>query len=213
MFLTVSGLGCGWRWPSFEVVRALVPSDKLQVVIRTCSSSVYLMALCLVGTALWAQNTTAEITGIVTGQDGAALPRVSIVIVQTATGQERRVTAHVEGKLHRSLPLARRIHRSSGARQLSHRNPQAQPPPRRRARPSRFHARNRRTASGNHRYRVRFAASIRKREMGEIINSQRVVSLPLNGRRFTDLTLLSDSVVAETRGTRGADPHPAPLRR
>ena len=41
-------------------------------------------------------------------------------------------------------------------------------------------------------------------ELSEHIANQRVTNLPLNGRRFSDLTLLSDNVVAEPRGTRGA---------
>jgi hypothetical protein len=41
-------------------------------------------------------------------------------------------------------------------------------------------------------------------EVGEVIANQRLVGLPLNGRRFTDLTLLTDNVVMEPRGTRGA---------
>jgi hypothetical protein len=41
-------------------------------------------------------------------------------------------------------------------------------------------------------------------EVGEVIDNHRMVSLPLNGRRFTDLMLLSDNVVTEPKGTRGA---------
>jgi hypothetical protein len=41
-------------------------------------------------------------------------------------------------------------------------------------------------------------------EVGEVIPNARLIQLPLNGRRFTDLSLLSDNVVAEPRGTRGA---------
>src|SRR5207248_5424188 len=41
-------------------------------------------------------------------------------------------------------------------------------------------------------------------EVSEIIENQRVVSLPLNGRQCVDLTLLSDNVFVAPRGTRGS---------
>src|SRR5205814_854888 len=41
-------------------------------------------------------------------------------------------------------------------------------------------------------------------EVSAIIDNQRVVSLPLNGRQFVDLTLLSDNVLVAPRGTRGS---------
>ena len=41
-------------------------------------------------------------------------------------------------------------------------------------------------------------------EVGEVISNQRILALPLNGRQFVDLTLLSDNVFKSPRGTRGS---------
>jgi carboxypeptidase family protein len=41
-------------------------------------------------------------------------------------------------------------------------------------------------------------------EVSEVIANQRIVDLPLNGRQFVDLTLLSDNIFVAPRGTRGA---------
>jgi hypothetical protein len=41
-------------------------------------------------------------------------------------------------------------------------------------------------------------------EVSEVIENDRVTSLPLNGRQFVDLTLLSDNVFVAPRGTRGS---------
>jgi hypothetical protein len=41
-------------------------------------------------------------------------------------------------------------------------------------------------------------------EVGEVISNERLIELPLNGRQFVNLALLSDNVVTEPGGTRGA---------
>lgn len=41
-------------------------------------------------------------------------------------------------------------------------------------------------------------------EVGEVIGSRRILDLPLNGRQFVDLTLLSDNVFRAPKGTRGS---------
>ncbi|HEY6987104.1 MAG TPA: carboxypeptidase-like regulatory domain-containing protein, partial [Bryobacteraceae bacterium] len=41
-------------------------------------------------------------------------------------------------------------------------------------------------------------------ELGEVITNDRIVNLPLNGRQFVDLTLLSDNIFKAPRGTRGS---------
>jgi hypothetical protein len=41
-------------------------------------------------------------------------------------------------------------------------------------------------------------------EVAEVIANQRLVDLPINGRLFVNLTALSDNIVIEARGTRGA---------
>jgi hypothetical protein len=41
-------------------------------------------------------------------------------------------------------------------------------------------------------------------EVAEVIANDRLLSLPLNGRLFVNLTALSDNIVFEAKGTRGA---------
>ncbi len=65
-----------------------------------------LLALTLVGATAWAQATTAQISGTVKDQSGAVLPGVEIAVTQTATGAKRTAVSNETGNyVLASLPL------------------------------------------------------------------------------------------------------------
>lgn len=161
--------------------------------------------LCVAAGAIaYGQNTAGEIAGTVAGQDRLPLPGATVIITQVATGAERRLTADTSGNYAApALPVGEYTVRAEMPN---------------------FRAE---TRSGivvrvAERVRADFVLAVSdlreeitvvdtapllrttNAEVSEVIDNRRVVSLPLNGRRFTDLTLLSDNVVAEPRGTRGA---------
>jgi hypothetical protein len=170
--------------------------------VRLCS----VVAAVVVAAAypLGAQSTAAAIAGTVTDQDDKALPGVSLTITRRGGGQERRVTTDAEGNyaapslpageysVRAELPNFRTEVRSGVVLRVAER-----------ARLDFV------LAVAALRQEITVVESVfllrsQNAEMGEVISSQRVASLPLNGRRFTDLMLLSDNVVSEPRGTRGA---------
>src|SRR5947209_3714843 len=67
---------------------------------------VVLLAFALEGVGAWAQATTAQISGTVKDQTGAVLPGVEIAVTQTATGAKRTAVSNETGNyVLASLPL------------------------------------------------------------------------------------------------------------
>src|SRR5467141_3808558 len=65
-----------------------------------------LLVCALTGAAVWAQATTAQISGTVKDQTGAVLPGVEIAVTQTATGAKRTAVSNETGNyVLASLPL------------------------------------------------------------------------------------------------------------
>lgn len=151
-----------------------------------------------------AQNTVGQISGSVRGQDDLPLPRATLTITNLATGTERRLEADQQGNYSApALPIGQYRVRA----ELTDFRPET---------------RDAITVQVAQQVRVDFvlllgevrqeitiieaesALKTTTAEVSEVINNRRVVSIPLNGRRFTDLMLLSDNVVSEPRGTRGS---------
>jgi hypothetical protein len=161
-------------------------------------------SLLLVCLPVVAQNTSAEITGTVTAQDQLPIAGAKVTVINVANGSEREVASDMRGHyVVPSLPVGQYRMRVEMAD----------------FRPE--------TRSGivlqvAEQGRVDFTlmlgdvheeiivlesnATLRttSAEVGEVIENRRLVNLPLNGRRFTDLMLLSDNIVIEPKGTRGA---------
>lgn len=156
------------------------------------------------GVFAFGQNTVGQISGTVKGQDDLPLPRVAVTITNTATGLERKIEADGEGNYSApALPVG---------------------PYRIRAELADFRPESRDgiTLQVAEQLRIDFVLTLgdvreeitvieaytalqtTTAEVSEVIDNRRMVSIPLNGRRFTDLILLSDNVVSEPRGTRGA---------
>jgi len=181
---------CAYNAIQLKLMRRLVQSIVAFTVAATCP--------------LWAQNTLSEISGTVTSQDRMALPGVSVTIVNTRTGQERRVTTDLQGNYSApSLPVGEYLIR---AELMDFRAAVREGVVLRVAEPARVDFV---LELGDIRQSITIMETLpllrtNSAEMGEVVSNQRVVNLPLNGRRFTDLMMLSDNVVAEPRGTRGA---------
>src|SRR5262245_32579076 len=64
------------------------------------------LAFGLASSAAWSQGTTAQISGAVTDQSGAVLPGVEVTVTQTATGGKRSTVSNETGNyVLASLPL------------------------------------------------------------------------------------------------------------
>src|SRR5262245_5858879 len=162
------------------------------------------LAAVLVAGGMWAQSTAAEIVGSIESQDGASLPGVLLTITHQSSGQERTVTADRNGNyVVASLPL--------GAYRIKAELPNFKTQIRdgvvlRVAEQVRVDLVLQVGDVQDEITVTEFAPLLKaaNAEVGEVIANQRIIALPLNGRRFTDLLLLSDNLVAEPRGTRGA---------
>ncbi|HWP84276.1 MAG TPA: TonB-dependent receptor [Terriglobia bacterium] len=166
--------------------------------------SVFLVLVSLRGLPALAQGTTAEILGTVKDTTGAVLPGVSIAIVNVATGQERNVTSDSRGNyaapglpvgeyfVRATLPNFKTQIRDGVILQVA----------------ARVQV-DLTLELGEVSEAITVIESVpllrsTNAEVGEVISNQRLLELPLNGRQFVNLALLSDNVVTEPGGTRGA---------
>lgn len=150
------------------------------------------------------QNTLGEIAGTITSQDRVPIAGAMVTLTHIQSGQQRELITNAEGRfIAGSLPLGTFSIRASLANFKTQVRSGLE-----------LHVAERLNVDltlelGDFREEITIteAASLLRTgsaEIGEVISNQRVVNLPLNGRRFPDLMLLSDNIVAEPRGTRGA---------
>ncbi len=150
-----------------------------------------------------AQRTTAEITGAVTSQDGFPLPGVSVIATPDAGGQPRQtVTDETGNYVLASLPV--------GSYSIRAELPNFNSEVREGivvqvARPQRLDFM---LTVGQISSQITIVEDTPLTDtvdatMGDLIPNSRVMSLPLNGRRYADLLLVSDNLVTPPGGTRG----------
>jgi hypothetical protein len=150
------------------------------------------------------QTATSEITGTVMDSTGGVLPGVMLTITHQSSGQIRQLTTDTNGNydapalpvgeylIKAELPNFKTQIRQGVVLQVGRQSRvdlvlevgtvneavtiEESPPP----------------------------LQTTNAEVSEVIDNQRITELPLNGRQFVDLTLLSDNVFVAPRGTRGS---------
>ena len=150
-----------------------------------------LLAFALGSAMAWGQATTAQITGTVTDQSGAVLPGVEITVTQTATGAKRTAVSNETGNyVLASLPVGPymleaglpgfKTYVQSGIVLQVNANPTI----------------NVALQIGQVSDQVEVQANAalvetRSTGIGTLVDNQRVVELPLNGRNATELVFLA----------------------
>jgi hypothetical protein len=153
--------------------------------------------------SLRAQTATGELAGTVRDTTGGVLPAVKVTITNQATGQERQVSTDSNGdyvaaamtageySIKGELPGFKAQIRQGIVLQVG--------------RESRVDL-VLEVGNVSEAVTVEESATLLQTsnaELSEVIDNNRINSLPLNGRQFVDLTLLSDNVFVAPRGTRG----------
>jgi hypothetical protein len=157
----------------------------------------------MVGSA-YGQAGTGEIAGTVRDATGAVLANVKLTLTRRNSGRERDVTTDADGAyVAAALPI--------GEYSIKAELPNFK-----------TQLRENITLQVGRQERVDLTMAVGDRaevvtvqetvpllraadaELSEVIDNQRIVNLPLNGRQFVDLTLLSDNVFKSPRGTRGS---------
>jgi len=150
------------------------------------------------------QAGTGEVIGTVRDASGAVLPNVTVTVTQQSSLVSREVTTAADGNYTvPSLPIGEymiKAERANFATQV----------------------REGFMLQVGREERVDFTLHVGERtetvtvvegapllrtgdaEVSEVIANERILDLPLNGRQFVDLTLLSDNVFKSPRGTRGS---------
>ena len=151
----------------------------------------WLLVCALTGATVWAQATTAQISGTVKDQTGAVLPGVEIAVTQTATGAKRTAVSNETGNyVLASLPLGPymleaglpgfKTYVQTGIVLQVDANPTI----------------NVVLQVGQVSDQVEVQANAALVEthstgLGTVVDNQRVVELPLNGRNVTELVFLA----------------------
>src|SRR5437016_9082108 len=151
----------------------------------------WLLVCALTSATVWAQATTAQISGTVKDQTGAVLPGVEIAVTQTATGAKRTAVSNETGNyVLASLPLGPymleaglpgfRTYVQSGIVLQVNASPEI----------------NIVLQVGQVTDQVEVQANAALVEthssgLGTVVDNQRVVELPLNGRNVTELVFLA----------------------
>src|SRR5215831_10464018 len=153
---------------------------------------------------LHAQTATGELAGTVRDATGGVLPAVKLTITSQATGQDRQVNTDSNGNyvaaamavgeysIKAELPGFKTQIRQGVVLQVG--------------RESRADL-VLEVGNVNEAVTVEESATplqTTSAELSEVIDNNRISSLPLNGRQFVDMTLLSDNVFVAPRGTRGS---------
>src|SRR5215831_5817663 len=158
----------------------------------------------LIAAAAAAQTATSEIAGTVRDSTGGALPGVTITLTHQASGQTRQLTTDSNGNyVAPALPVGEYTVKAELPNFQSQLRQGTVLQVGRQARVDLT------LEVGNINQEVTIDASApvlqtANAELSEIIDNARVTELPLNGRQFVDLTLLTDNVFVAPRGTRGS---------
>lgn len=163
-----------------------------------------MLAWGLLALAAFGQAGTGEIVGTVTDPSGASLANARILVKQKDTGQVREAVTQGNGAY---VVTALAVGEYSVQAEITDFTPQV---------------REGIVLQAGTQQRVDLVLAVGPRtelvvvtdappalrkanaEVGEVIPAERIVTLPLNGRQFVDLALLSDNVFKSPRGTRGS---------
>jgi hypothetical protein len=168
------------------------------------AKNLFLLLLMSSSSLLWGQAGTGEIDGTVRDSTGAVLPNVKVTLTQQESGASREVVTNSGGTfVAASLPIGAYTVKAELAN-------------------FKTEVRDGIAVQVGRQEHLDFVLSVGEKtetiliqegapllrtdnaEVSDVIANQRIVNLPLNGRQFVDLTLLSDNVFKSPRGTRGS---------
>src|SRR5712692_6149399 len=153
---------------------------------------------------LHAQTATSEIAGTIRDSTGGVLPGVKVTITNQATGQESKVRTDANGNyVATAMPVSEYTIKA----ELPGFKAQVRPGVALQVGREAHVDLVMEVGNVSEEVTVEESATLLQTanaELSEVIDNRRVTSLPLNGRQFVDLTLLSDNVFVAPRGTRGS---------
>ncbi|HEY2384493.1 MAG TPA: carboxypeptidase-like regulatory domain-containing protein [Terriglobia bacterium] len=159
------------------------------------------LALCV---SAWAQTATSELFGSVRDATGGALPGVMVTITHTPSGQQRQAITDSNGNYSApSLPVGEYAVKAELANFKTQIREGIVLQVGRQSRLDLVLE----VGSVNEAVTIEQSApplQTANAEVSDVIDNQRIMELPLNGRQFVDLTLLSDNIFVAPRGTRGS---------